>query len=372
MKYDYITTKQLKFIIGVIIFGNTAMIGFNSEVAQDTWIAFLMAVLASLAAVLVYVRIISLYPGKNLFDIMQDALGAAAGKILTLLMVVYALFLASNTICIFNFFMRMTALIGTPRLVISVIIVFVAAYLALSRISTFGKGSVTMFYFLLTIAVLTIILSFAKLADFNNLYPLFEHSFGKLVKSAWNIFAMPFGETILILGFADAIKREKNDSIYKTFIYGILIGASVLLAIYIRNLLLLGHDLLEISYFPSFSAAKLIGIQGVFERIEGLITYNFIIAGIAKLVVCLIAASKGIAKLFGLKNYRAVVLPTSLLILSLCKAGSNSILELVDFMNIYHYYALPFHIIIPLIVWIAAEIKTRINRQKEKNTQGAP
>jgi spore germination protein KB len=123
---------------------------------------------------------------------------------------------------------------------------------------------------------------------------------------------------------------------------------------------------MENSYFPSFKAARLVGIKNFLERIEGLITYNFIIAGVAKLAVCLIVASKGTTKLFGLKNYKVLAVPLGLLIFALCPVSNASIIEVFEVLNPYQIYVILFQIIIPLIVWIGAEISVRKKSKENK------
>lgn len=372
MKKEAITTKQMIFLIMLFIFGNSAMVGLRTNVAQDGWISILAAIALALPVMLIFARIINLYPGKNLFDIMQDIFKPFAGKILTVLMIWFALFMASNVICIFNNFIKMTSLIGTPRLVISITFIAVSAYLAISRMDGFGKGAATVFYIIMAVFGVTLLLSAGKTMDFNNLYPVADHSIGQIADGAWSVYAMPIGEVFLFIGLADAIRRKKNDSISKVFVYALLIGMGILLLVFLRNLLLIGANLMEDSYFPSFRTARVVGIENVLERIEGLLTYNFMMGGIAKLTVCMIFAAKGTTKLFGLNNYKTLIAPISLLILSFCLTGNDNIVEIFDFLNVYKYYALPFQIVIPLIVWIGAEIKTRSNKTKSENTQSVP
>lgn len=372
MKKEAITVKQLIFLMMLFIFGTTATIGVHPNVGQDAWISTILAIVFSLPMVVVVARIISLYPGKNLFDIMQEVFGPVIGKILIILMIWYALFTASNVVCIINNFIKITSLLGTPRLIISLSFIAIAAYLAISKLNGFGKGSATVFYIVIAAIVITMLMSLGKIKNFNNLFPIANHSISQIAGGAWSVFAMPFAEVVLFLGLADVIKRKKNESIYKAFIYATLIAGAILLVVNLRNLLLLGSYLIESSYFPSFKTARILGIKDILERIEGLLTYNFMMAGIAKLTVCIIFASKGTTKLFGLKNYKTLIAPISLLLLSLCLVGNDNIIEIFDFIHVYKYYALPFQIVIPLIVWIGAEIKTRSDKTKSKNTQSIP
>jgi spore germination protein KB len=144
---------------------------------------------------------------------------------------------------------------------------------------------------------------------------------------------------------------------------GIIIGGFILLTVIVRNLAILGLAMDENANFPSYTAARIIEMGDSLTRMEGVITMNFVLAGITKTTVCLIASTQGMAKLFNIKNYKDLVWPVALLTLMLSAILYTNATEMFTFMNNYYaFYAIPFQIVIPLIVWIAAEIK---NKKKE-------
>jgi spore germination protein KB len=364
MKKEMISMRQIIFLVILFIFGDSAIIGLNAETGQDAWISLLMATVFVLPLVLMYARIMKLYPEENIFYIMQEVFKPFIGKILIILFVWYALHVSITILSIFCNFIKMTSLTATPKVVIIAAMVLTVIYVVLSSMHNMGRGVVSAFSILCISLILTIFLSFGRVQNFENLFPIANHSIKELSAGAWRILVFPLAETVLFLGVADDIRQGKNDNPYKLYLYSILFGSLVLMVIVLRNIILLGPDLMENSYFPSFKAARLIGIQNFLERIEGLITYAFIIAGVAKLAICLFTAAKGITKLFGLKNYKVVVAPLSLLIFAMCPIANASIVEVFEFLKPYQIYAIPFQIIIPFIVWIGAEISVRKKRKE--------
>jgi len=369
MKQEYMTLKQFIFAIIIFIFGNSVILGFRTNVAQDTWISLFMAIIPVILIVLVYARIMNLYPHKNLFDIMQDVFKPVIGKVFIVLMIFYATLVGAIVVCLFNDFIRMTSLNMTPELIVTFTFVSTSFYIASSRINAYARGGVTVVYILVLTVLITILISLGQMFKTDHLYPIADHSIKELAGGAWIIFAKPFAEVVLFLGIADTVIRKKGDSPYKAFVFGVLIGAVILLSTHLRNLLLIGPALIENSYFPSHRAARIVGIPEVLERIEGLITYNFMIAGIGKVTVALLFAAKGASKLFGTSNYKSLLMPLALLFISACYMFSNNVVEIFDFLKVYKYFAMPFQVIIPLIVWIGAEIKSR--RQKQEEDIGA-
>jgi spore germination protein KB len=366
MKKEKISMRQMIFIMILFLFGNSAIIGLNANTGQDSWISLLMAMVFVLPLILMYGRIMKLYPEKNIFDIMQEVFKPVIGKILIILFVWYALHLATVILSIFCNFIKMTSLTATPKVVIIAAMVMTVVYVGLSSIQTMGRGIAVILFIIFITLVITMLLSFGRLQHFQNLFPIANHSIKELAKGAWKVLTFPLAETVLFLGMADAIRQRKNESPYKAYLYGIVFGSLILLVIVLRNILLLGGDLMENSYFPSYKSARLVGIKNFLERIEGLITYNFVIAGVAKLAVCLVAAAKGMTKFFGFKDYKVLVMPLGLLIFALCPVSNASIIEVFEFLKPYQLYAIPFQIIIPLIVWIGAEISVRKKNKENK------
>ena len=185
---------------------------------------------------------------------------------------------------------------------------------------------------------------------------MMTHDFSAMGLTTLKLFTFPFAETVLFLTLADSIK--KSDNPYKIYLYGICIGAAILMFALLRNIMILGSPMLEKSYFPSYTAVRIINIAELFSRIEISIFYNFILAGIAKISICLFAAVKGIEALFHMKSNWKIVFIVSVLILLVSRFQFQNVMEMMNFIDIYQYYALPFQIIIPVLVWIGAEIKT--------------
>jgi spore germination protein KB len=191
--------------------------------------------------------------------------------------------------------------------------------------------------------------------DIQNIFPILETGFKKITESTIENMAFPFAETVLFLPLACFLK--KNDNPYKIYISGLLIGGLILLVIIIRNLTVLGVPMLINVYYPSFLAVRVIELGNFLTNFEGIVTLNFLFAGITKITICLMAASLGISKMFAVKDYKNLLTPMALIILSISLILYNNIIEMDNFSHIYWLVSLPFQVIIPLIVWITAEIK---------------
>lgn len=335
--------------------------GMNSEAGQDSWIAVVVASMFGSMIALVYARIISLFPERNLYDIAQAIFGKIIGKIIIVLMTWYAIHLAAFVLRNFSEFIQIVALEETPQLVVMIATLVVTGYLVVSGIVTLGKWSMIATVLVIAVVLFTIVLSI-KQVTFSNILPMVTHDFPTMGSATLKLFTFPFAETVLFLTLADSIK--KSDNPYRIYLYGIFIGGVVLVFVALRNLMILGVPMLGKSYFPSYTAARIINIGELFSRIEMSIFYNFILGGIAKISICVFAAVKGVEKLFNIKSNLKTVFFVSILILLVSIFQFNSVMEMMKFIDVYQYYALPFEILIPVLVWIGAEMKKGKKRKK--------
>jgi spore germination protein KB len=363
MTRETISKRQAICIITLLILGSSVIMGVSTGEGQDSWISLLIAAAWSIPVVLVYSRIMRLFPEKDLFEIIEALFGKVGGKILIAFFCWYAVHLTALVLRSFSEFIKVAMMPETPQLPIMILMLFVSAYLVKSGIESLGKWSIVVLPVTALALILSILFSLNEI-DFLNIQPVFEHDAGVIVSGAFSLLSFPLIETVIFLGVAGYIK--KTDSPKKILLFGILTGSGMLLLIMLRNIEVLGPAMAGTVYYPSFVTARVIRVGDFLSRIEGSISMNFLLCGITKTTLCLFVASKGASALFGVGDYKRMVMPVGLFSLALCSVLYKSTMEMYDFAKIYHYYALPFQVIMPLFVWIAAEIKMRKKRPPAK------
>lgn len=356
MQKEKVTPNQVMFSIVLFNFGSSVVMGVSTDLNQNTWIAILAATLLALLIFLVYSRILHLFPEKNLFQIAELLFGGIGGKIISALFVWYGLHLAALVLRNFSEFIQVSVIPETPQLPIMILMVLTAVYLARSGMGAVGKWSVAGALFVLIIVFITFATSVHQM-ELGDLLPVMGSSPKKLVQSTLQIFSFPYAESVLFLCVGDVMGKGARS--YKMFMWALVLILAIFLLVFLRNLTVLGRALMSISYFPSYVTARIIEVGDFLQRIEGSITSNFLVAGIVKISVCLLAASKGLISLFKQKDSRALVLPAGLLSLAFCAILYNNVMEMFAFLHYNFYYALPFQVFIPLALWIAGEIHVK-------------
>jgi len=334
--------------------GSSVLLGANPEIEQDSWIALLFSMAGVIPIVLIYARIAELYPDKCIYGICIDIFGKIIGRVMIALFTFYAFHLTAIVLRNFVEFLQITNLTETPHFPIMIAMLLVCIYLLKSGIQTIGKWGMAMAPVVLLFIFFTIITSLNHL-NFENILPILDHSPKEFLSVSYSLYTFPFAETVLFLGAFPLLNKGENP--YKVYLYAILIGGISLLFIILRNILILGPQFGKAQYFASYNAARIIELGEFFTRIEATISIIYILAGITKITVCLLSATKGIAKMFS-ADYNKLIIPCGLIVLSLCPLTYENVIDMFAALHYYPYYVLPFQTILPIIIWIGAEIKT--------------
>ena len=354
MDGETMSLRQAVAAGSIFIFGSSAIMGASPVAKQDSWLSLLLSILFALPVFLMYARIVQLFPGKNLFDMLELLFGSVGGRLISVLFIFYCLHLCALVFKNFAEFISVCVMPETPELVILVSMMLVVCYMARCGMGAMGKWSVFMLPLVIIVLLFTFLFAVNKI-DFNRLLPIMSHDLGTISAGAYKLLAFPFAELVIYLGLASHIRR--GTSPYKLFLYVLLISGILLLGATLRNLLILGAAVVEAEYFPSYTAAKVINIADLIARLEATISMNFIIGGIVKSALCLLAAAKGIAHLLNVRSYKQFLFPMGLLAIALCTTLFKGITEMMEFIDFYQFYAVPFQLAIPLLIWLTAEIK---------------
>jgi len=353
---ESLTTRQSICIIVLFVFGSSAIVGGEYGAEQDSWIAVILAIVMAIPLTLMYARIMKLYPNNDLFDISLKVFGNIAGRIIILLFVLYFILLSSLVLRNFSEFIQIGTLPETPQLAILVLFVLVAAYISSKGIQVLGKWCAVALPITASIVGMTIIFCMPAMR-LSYIQPVFNTDIKTIFVVALKVLSFPFAEIVLFLPLASSVR--KKDSPYKIYLLGLIFGGLMILASFLRNLLVLGAPHLKNSLFPSYSALRIVRIGTFLTRLDALITSNFYLGGFSKISACILASSIGVAKLFNVKDYKSTIIPICIIAVTVAIIIYRNVMEMFTSITIYNYYSFFFQLILPAIIWVGAEIKNR-------------
>lgn len=362
MRKEQISESQAYILLITFIMGTSLALVNYSESKQDTWISMLIALILATPIVIIYGSILNIHPDKDIFQILEYIFGKIIGKIIGALYTFY--FFHLGAICIRNMteFVQVSSFPETPQYLTALFIGMLAIYILKSGLEVIARVNKFIIPLLIFIISITLIMVIPK-SDITNFLPILENGWSSVVKASFSKFSFPLGETVIFLAFLNTVKEKNKSS--KIYLKGIFIGGIIILTVTIRNTLVLGFPSLTSSAFPSYDAVSLIDIGNFIRGVEMIISIVITVAGLIKVSVCLLASCIGTARLFNFSDYKWVSAPLGLLMMSLSFVLYDSTMHMVEWINIYKYYALPFQVILPILILIFGKLKRRkINKSK--------
>lgn len=363
METKKITSKQAVSIMILFILGSSMIFGGSNEGGQDSWIGLILSIILFIPVIFLYSRIMNLYPQKNIFEIFYLVFGKIGGVIFTFLLTLYALHLSAVIIRDFTEFIQVQSLTSTPQFVVALAIGFICFWTLKYGITLLGRGSVLIVPILMISIGITIVLLIQDM-NFNHIKPIGGQGIKCITKCSLAFLAFPLGELVLFMAVLQKLRPEEKIS--KIYFKSVFTAGAILLLIVLRNILVLGAPTLDSIFFNSYAAVTVIDIADFITRIEVLVAGNFIVCGLVKICICLYAGAKGVAKIFNIQNYKTIITPITFVTIAASGYIYNSTMEVFNFISVYKYIGPFFQILIPLITWIFAEIKSK--KQTKQDT----
>jgi spore germination protein KB len=357
---EIISVRQGIILLILFLLGSTVVVGIGAEAKQDIWIAILLGLVITLPVIFVYSRLLTLFPEKDLYEILEVLFGKRVGRSISVLYIWFSIHLAAMVLYNFSSFINVVGLPETPRVVPSICLMILCVYgvkLGLEVIGRWGEFFITI---LLIIAVIIALLSIPNF-KLDNIRPVLSDGIKPVMKGAISIFSFPLSETVVFTAIFSSL--QKKAPYYKVYMTGISLGILLILAISIINILVLGPYIMSLNYFTTYVTTARINIGDFIQRIEILASIAFLVSGFVKTSMCLLSAVKGMSRVFNLSDYRLMVNPVALLILNLSFFVFEDIMESQRFSaTVSIYYKFLINAIVPIIILIVAEIKIRKKR----------
>jgi spore germination protein KB len=369
MRKEVITSKQAISMLILFITNGTLIFPSGVEAKKDIWIAIIAAMLLGLLFSLMYSKLLSLFPGEDLYDILINLFGRFLGK---LFCVIYIWFSFNIAVFIIEDFTSFITTVTLPEMNKFIIVLFptaLCAYGLKNGIEVLGRFSELIVSTLIILVLLAYLLLTPDM-DIKNLMPVFEKGISPILSGTFSLFTIPFGEIIVFTALFSSI--ESKDDIKKSYLWGILIGGSLVLLAKVSDILTLGIERFSQYYFPNYAAVSRIQIGEFIQRIEIISGLTFTIAGLMKLCICMLSAAKGTAKVLNIKSYRFIVVPLCLLLFDASFIFNKNIIELTNWTGtLWRYYSLPFEVILPVLIFCYALIKVKMKKKPKPSRRTA-
>lgn len=357
MNKEVISDKQGIAIMVFFIIGESSILISGLSAEKDLLIAIILAMIMILPMLFIYSKLFNIYPDKDLFFLIEKTFGKIIGKIIILLYTYYTFDLASLVARDFGHFVNTVSFPETPFIVPTICIIILCAWVVKEGIEVLGRWSKFLVVLPIGLILFTTILLIPNM-NIDNIRPILFNGFKPVLKGAYEVFTYPFGETVVFtIAFSSLLNKK---SISKIYLRSILIGGGFILITSLVVILVLGLNSATSDYFPGYKAFTMVNIGETLQRVEIVSSTTFVLGIFVKTSIYILATCKGIAAVFGCKDFKFIVIPVSLLAINLAYFEFDSILGFNEWIfDVWTYYAFPFMVIIPILTLIVYNIRKR-------------
>ncbi|QOS76823.1 endospore germination permease [Paenibacillus sp. JNUCC31] len=324
-----IGTRQLSTLIFMMVVGDMMIIYpsvITSYAKQDAWICALVGVPLGMCLMLMFLKLCSLYPEKNLIQISRSILGFWPGTLVSIFYLFFFVIGTSTHIREVGDFITSQIFQYTPLRVIALMFVVALGWGVYHGLETMGRSSELLMPILI---VFILVLTFCLLpqVDPSHLKPATDTGVVSILQGILVSIIYPVGEVIPIMMIIPYTLNQTHRT--RDVLAAAGLGNLILAALVTISLLVLGAFLTQHNIYASFTLSQKINIGGFFERIEAIMASSWLISTYVKAMVYMYAFVLGTAELFKLKQYRMLILPTSLLVFGLANLVSPSLTFIV-------------------------------------------
>ena len=264
MKQEFITKKQGIVLIIMFIIGSSSLMVMGLDAQRDLWLAIVIAIVVGMIMMLVFARLISILPEKDIFETLEFLFGKTIGRLLLIPITWFAFDLCSIVLRNYGQFILTIGLPETP-LVVPIIAIMLGCSIAVKYgIEVLGRWS-ELFVVPIIGFILLVVLILIKYMNFDNVLPILYNGLGPVIKGSFGILAFPFWETVVFLIAFPAF--TKSVSTYKIFTNGLLLGGIVIFISSMTDFLVLGYNAAVRLYYPTYSTVARIDIGQTLQRL---------------------------------------------------------------------------------------------------------
>lgn len=336
-KKEIISTNQFVWMLFSIITSFTTLqipglLIFHS--GRDAWLSIIIAWFLDVLLAIVYAYMGIRFPGENFVQYSITILGKYLGRIVGAIFPIYFLLVASLLMRAISMLITNMMLPKTPMEIVIFSGYLLIAYGVKKGIEVIARACQVLgpVYLLSFAALFILVIPFAKISRLKpqlteGLYPVFSGS----------IFILAFIGICIMMGMYIPICNRPENGFIAKFI-AVSIGASVVLVLVILSVSVFGPKQSGNMLNPGLRLAQLVKLGDTIERLEAIWFIIAIGAGIMTSTILIWAFSLGASQIIGLRTYKSIVYPSTLIAFVLSITSFDNSVEVINFA----FYTYPF------------------------------
>lgn len=281
------------------------------EVGSDVWISTMLATLQGLMVVWLTVIVIRRYPTGDIMDQSRVLIGKWFSKLISLFVFIFFLGAYGAVMTTFVYHLMDYFLPEAPVYIFILTAFLVGCYAAYFGIEVIGRMALIGVFSVLTLNILLMLGSFSEF-DIRELLPVFQSG---VINTAWASRHHDTDWAIATMTVAVILPYVKEPKEWgKSGAAGILFGGAFVVMWPILEVGVLSAEVASQYILSCMQMARSAEIGQFVHRYEMIMVAFFAISILTQIMMCFLCASAAASKLFGLKDYRPMIIPVALIL----------------------------------------------------------
>ena len=291
-KTSYLELASIVIIQTVTTFFGISISILKEDAGINSWLSALISYIIGIIPILIIIYISNYNKEERLNEKINSLFGKKIGFIINILFSLLLLSLGITLLYNINNFILSQFLYRTPFLVSCTLLMILIIYSANKGINVITK--VALLLLMINIGLYTInILALVEHIDITNFMPILKENTSNIIPSAIKISCINYLPLLTIL-IIPKNKLTVPKSYTKTIIIAYIIGAIISFGLVITTFGVLGIDLVNTFEYSEYIVLRKIKILGFLERIENIISLQWIIGSYVYLTIIMYTISKSI------------------------------------------------------------------------------
>jgi len=356
-KISYLQLASLVIIQTVTTFFGISISILKQDAGINSWLSVLISYIIGLIPLLLTIYISNYKKDLKLHQKINNLFGNIFGTIINIIISLILIVLGITLLYNINNFILSQFLYRTPFIISCTLFMLLVLYTTNKGITVISKMSFLLL--ILNIALYSInIGSLVSSIDINNFYPLLKINTQNILPSAIKIAAINYLPLLTILTIPkNKITVPKHYN--KTLIISYIIGALISFGLVITTFGVLGIDLITVFEYSEYIVLRKVKLLGFLERIENIISLQWIIGTYIYLSIIIYTISISIPfKSVKKHKYINLIISITLIALTMIIFKDNTIFDKY-INNIF-----PYIISIFSLIYIIISIKILFSKNK--------
>lgn len=353
-----ISPGQFAVLLASLLIGTSTLLMPVGPAGRDAWISLIIATILGLGALKLWLILNSRLAEQSLVRISRRLLGQWLGSLASLGYLWFFLHITALVVRNISELYVTSVMPETPMLVFTIVLVGLCAWTIFYGVEVLARLAQFLLPWLVaTIMVLDFLtLITPNLAHPDQLKPLLENGWPPVLRGAWASFTFPFGEAIalgMVFPLVNRLPQASRASMWAAALTGLLLTLTQ-----IRNIMVMGPTESHRSVFTTYMAVREINLADFVTRLDALAIFVWTFGTYLKATIGYYALASGTAELLNLKDYRPLLVPLGIIIVSVSILVYDNIIQMLTFaFTEWPVYTPIFEVLLPALMLLVAVIR---------------